>query len=182
MPDLFRYSNSFEPILLEGMTATLKGANLPEKGKNVACQAVGALPEYYKDFGTLTAATWDNDNSDTNLEMGAMELGQFRMRILDDMQCRLKNPTAVSQWTTKDQKFYLRKFPSDPTDLFMQEYIFKASEFFIFENKSTPTFDFYSAVALATSRVLFSGWRFKLTEIATPGRITLWVNSWPSRA
>lgn len=170
----------FKPILLEGQTATLKGANFPAEGLNVECLAYGALPEYYKDFGALTAATWDTDNEDTNLEMGPMELAQFWMRILDDMKCRFKNPAAVAQWTTKDEKFYLRKFPIDPADLFLQEYVWSASQFFVFENKATPRFDFYSDVALDTSRVLFSGWRFKLKKIDAAGKITIWINSWPA--
>ena len=177
MPDLFRYSNSFEPILLEGLTATLIGADLPPEGLNVVCRGVGALPEYYKDFGALTAATWDPDNEDTSLEMGDMELGQFRMRILDDMQCRLKNPGAVKQWRTAKTNFYLPRFPTEGTT-FLQEYYWKASEFFVWED-TTPRFDFYSAVALTTARVLFSGWRFKVKKIATPGKITIWVNEWP---
>lgn len=179
MPDLFRYSNSFEPILLEGMTAVLKGAALPPEGLNVECRGVGALPEYYKDFGALTAATWDPDNEDTNLEMSEMELAQFRMRILDDMQCRLKNPGAVQQWRTARTNFFLPKFPTDPATSFLQEYYWKASEFFVWEN-TTPRFDFYSVAALATSRVLFSGWRFRVRKIAGPGKITIWISSWPA--
>ena len=179
MPDLFRYSNAFEPILLENMTATLFGSEIEVEGKNVVCKAVMALPEYYKDFSSLTAATWDTDNEDVNLEVGTMELAQYRMRILDDMQCRLKNPSAVEQWRTLKNKWYLPQFPTSDQEQWLKTFLWKASEFFVFED-TTPRFDFYSPVALTTSRVLFSGWKYKLQKIDTKGKIEIWINSWPS--
>ena len=180
MVDLYRYSNAFEPILLENMTATLHGASIAQEGLNVVCRAVSALPEYYKDFGALTAATWDSDNEDTNLELGTMELAQYRMRILDDMQCRLKNPSSVQQWRTRAANFYLPQFPQDAEDDFLKVFFWKASEFFIFEDNDTPRFDFYSPVALGTARVLFSGWKFKLDRIMQKGKIDIWINAWPA--
>lgn len=178
MPDLYRYSKSFEPVLLEDMTATLYGADIPAEGLNVKCLAVGALPERYVNFGALTAATWDTDNEDTGLELNPWELGQYRMRILDDMVCRLKNPAPVAQWRTLRQNFYLPKFPTEGTT-FLQEYYWMASEFFVWED-TTPRFDFYSVPALATAEVLFSGWRFRVQKIATPGKIRIWVSEWPT--
>ena len=180
MPDLFRFSNSFEPILLENMTATLFGSEINPEGLPVVCKAVMALPEYYKDFGALVAATWDTDNEDTNLEVGTMELAQYRMRILDDMKCRLKNPSAVQQWRTSKTNFYLPKFPTDVADEFLKNYFFKASEFFVFQDDATPRFDFYSDLVSTTARVLFSGWKFKLERLPTKGRIEIWISSWPS--
>ena len=182
MPDLFRYSNSFEPLLLEGMTATLKGANFAPEGMSVVCVAVGALPEYYKDFGALVAATWDNDNEDSNLEMATMELAQYRMRLLDDVQCRLKNPSSVQQWRTNKSNFYLPKFPQEEGQDWLKCFLWKASEFFVFEDDNTPRFDLYSAKTLTTSRVLFSGWKFKLQKITGKGKIEIWTNAWPSQA
>ena len=176
-----RYTNSFEPVLLEGLTATLFGAEITSEGLNVVCRAVMALPEYYKTFGALTAATWDTDNEDTNLEVGTMELAQYRMRLQDDMQMRLKNPAPTQQWRTTRTNFYLPQFPTEPGQEWLQNFLWKASEFFVFED-TTPRFDFYSTVALTTSRVLFSGWKFKLEKlpVGQRGRIEIWVNSWPS--
>lgn len=178
MPDLFKYSETFHPVLLEDMTATLFGYDLPSEGLNVRCIDVGALPEYYKDFGNLAAATWDTDNQDTNLEMSPMEMGQFRMRILDDMQCRLKNPAPVQQWRSKDAQFYLPQFPTNGPE-FLAKFYWMASEFWVWED-NTPRFDFYSPVLLGTSNVLFSGWRYKLEKITTPGKIKIWLSNWPS--
>ena len=176
-----RYSNDFEPILLEDMTATLFGHDLPETGLNVKCLAVGALPEYYKDFGALSAAQWDSDNEDTNLEMNPWEIAQLRVRVLDDMQMRLKHSPATQQWRTKGTNFYLPQFPVDPEFDWLKVYLWKASEFFIWED-NTPRFDFYSPVALSNSRVLFSGWRFKLTKLAEgeKARVKIWISEWPS--
>ena len=179
MPDNFRYNTSFEPILLEGMTATLLGSGLPVEGLNVACKGVGALPEYFKDFGALTAATWDNDNEDTNLEMPKMEMAQLRFRVIDDMKVQLKNPPAVQQWRTLRTSFYLPMFPQNEADQFLKEYYWRASEFFVFEDDGTPRFDLYSTFAQTTSVILFSGWRFKLEKIVEKGKFPIWINSWP---
>ena len=176
-----RHSDTFEPILLEGLTATLFGAEIAEEGLNVVCKSLMALPEYHKDFGSVSAATLNADNEDTNLEVGTMELAQYRMRIQDDMTLRLKNPSSVQQWRTMRTNFFLPQFPTEPSQEWLQTYLWKASEFFVFENE-TPRFDFLSTFASDTSRVLFSGWKFKLQKLpgGTKGRIEIWVNSWPS--
>ena len=177
-----RYNENFDPILLEGHTAILFGAELPPEGLSVRCVTVGALPEYQKDFGSLTAATWDQDNQDTNLEMGKFELAQLRMRVLDDIKVRLKNPSPVSQWRTMNTTFHLPMFPAGDSETFLKHYFWRASEFFTFED-DIPAFDLYSDVALTTSRITFAGWRFKLEKMGQgQGRIQIWINSWPASA
>lgn len=173
-----RYNLDFEPLLLEGHTATLFGSSIQPEGINVMCKGVGALPEYQKDFGALTAAAWDNDNEDTNLEMSDMHLAQVRMRVITDMKVQLKHPSPTSQWRTSKTNFYLRKFP-DGTDNFLQKYLWMASEFFVWED-TTPRFDLYSELAQTTAEIIFSGWRFKMAPITEKGKIDLWVDSWPS--
>ena len=176
MADQYIFKTNFEPILLPGETARLITSN---QTLDVECVAVGALPEYQKDFGALTAATWDTDNEDTNLEMSTLEVSQLRMRVLDDMKLRFNNLAPTRQWRTAKTDFYLRQFPQDAGQDFLKEFLFKASEFFIFED-DTPRFDFYSEIALATSRVVFSGWRYKVKKTAQPGKVTVWVSGWPS--
>lgn len=177
-----RYNEHFDPILLEGHTANLFGAELPAEGLPVRCVTLGAMPEYRKDFGALTAATWDTDNQDTNLEMGKYELCQLRMRVIDDIQLRLKNPGSVMQWRTMSTAFYLPQFPVVDGETFWKTYLFRASEFYVFED-DIPAFDLYSAAGNATAWVAFSGWRFKLEKLAQGrGRIDIWLNSWPASA
>lgn len=178
MADLYVYKTNFEPVFLPGETAKLITTS---QVVDVECVAVGALPEYQKDFGALTAATWDTDNEDTNLEMATWELSQLRMRVIDDMKLRFNNLAPTRQWRTSKTDFYLRQFPQESGEDFLKEFLFKASEFFVFED-DTPRFDFYSTVALATSRVLFSGWRYKVKKSVVPGRITIWVSGWPAGA
>ncbi len=181
MPDLFRYSNSFEPLLLEGYTARLHGSGIQEGGLSVKCVAVGALPEYYKDFGALAAATWDIDNTDTNLIMNKWEFSQLRMRVLDDMHLRLKNSQSVSQWRSRDTTFYLPQFPMDSENDYLKNWLWKSSEFFIWEDQS-PAFEFYSDFAIATSRVLFSGWRFRVQKFDGQPKFDIWLSDWPTKA
>lgn len=178
MADLYVYKTNFEPVFLPGETARLITAS---GTFDVECVACGALPEYLKDFGALTAAAWDTDNEDINLEMANFELAQLRMRVIDDIKLRFNNLSPTRQWRTAKADFYLRQFPQITGEDFLKEYLFKASEFFIYED-DTPRFDFYSDIALATSRVLFSGWRFKVKKITAPGKITIWVSGWPSGA
>ena len=178
MADLYIYKTNFEPVFLPGETATLITS---AETVVVECVAVGALPEYQSDFGALTAATWDTDNEDANLEMQTHELAQLRMRVLDDMKLRFNNLAPTRQWRTAKTDFYLRQFPQEAGQEFLKEFLFKASEFFIYED-DTPRFDFYSDIALATSKVLFSGWRFRVRELkGAPKPVKcIWVSGWPS--
>ena len=179
-----KYSQIFEPIVKEGQTLQLYGSRMSPDGKGFKCVAIGALPEYVKDFGALSADTWGNDNEDTNLEMGPIELAQFRMQVLDDIKVRIKNPAAVQQWRTNRTNFYLPQFPQDAENNFRKEELWRMSEFFIFEDEDTPRFDLWSNAAATEARILFSGWRYKLIELKGLERGTqpIWINSWPSQA
>ena len=174
-----RFDPNFSPLLLEDQTAIIFGAGLPTNGKSVRCKAVGALPELLNDFGTLAAATWSGDLAVTNLYMNTMELAQYRMRVIDDVKVRLKSPSAVSQWRTRDSAFELPQFPLDSAEQFLKVFYWMQSEFFVFEDADTPRFNLYSVTTVTVSRVLFSGWRFRLEEIAEPGRIKVWISDWP---
>lgn len=172
-----QFKTEFEPILLPGETARIitATANL-----NVECVAVGALPEKIKDFGALTGGAWTREQENTDLEMPLNELSQFRMRIIDDFQLEFNNPGSTKQWRTAKAPFYLPQFPALSAEDFLKQFYFKASEFFGWW-KDTPRFDLYAPNGdLATSRIIFSGWRFRVKEIDTPGKVTIWVSGWPS--
>lgn len=170
------FDSGFDPVMLPGETAHLITS---QEELDVECVAVGALPWYQKDFGALTAATWDTDQEDTNLEFDDATLAQFRIRVLDDIWVRFNNLAPTRQWRTRRTDFYLRQFPQEPGFDFLAEYMFKASEFFVYK-QDTPRFDFYSEVATTTARVLFSGWRFRVRPIGVRGKATIWVSGWPA--
>lgn len=173
------FQTEFEPVFLPGETATVITASEVRK---VECVAVGALPEYSHDFGALTAAAWDTDQEDTNLEMASDELSQLRMRVVDDMKVRFNNLAPTRQWRTSKTDFYLRQFPQTSGEDFLKEFLFKASEFFVLGD-DTPRFDFYSPVTLTTARILFSGFRFKVKTVPNvTSKMTIWVSGWPSGA
>jgi len=173
------YDSEFLPILELNHTVTLKGSDFPAEGKSFRCTAVDALPEYIKDWGSLTAATWSTDNEDENLELDTNELGQLRMMVLDDIHVKLKNPAPVAKWRTAKTTFYLPQFPTEPGQDWYKEYLFRVSEFFYFQD-TTPRFDLYSATTVTVARVLFTGYKYKLTPITEKGAFTLLVNSWPA--
>lgn len=169
------YDPQFKPILEVGHTVLLKGSAFKPEGKNCRCLAIDALPEYIKDFGSLTAATWSTDNEDTNLEVAKMELVQLRMMVLDDIKIKLKNPAPVSKWRTASEGFYLPQFPSGSGEDFLKELLFRQSEFFSWEN-DTPRFDLYSVATATIARIKFTGWKFRMEEIVEKGQFTLRVN------
>ncbi len=179
MPDLYRYSHNFEPLLLEGRTATLKSSFIQGGEMNVRCLGVVALPEYYSDFGALTAATWDLDNQDTNLELDTMHFAQMRVRLIDDMRMRIKNPPSTAIWRSRTVDFYMPQFSLELPE-FLLKFYWEASEFFYWEY-NTPRFDFLSNLGLATSRVLFSGWKFAVEKISEPGAFPIWLDGWPRK-
>ena len=178
MADLYAYKGNFDPILLPGETARLVTSS---ERMDIECVAVGALPEHYKDFGALVAVTWDRENTDTDLEMNDNELAQYRMRILDDVKMEFNNLGPTKQWRTARANFYLRQYPQNEGEDFLKEFMFKASEFFVYED-DTPRFDFYSDIALTTCRVLFSGWRLAIKKVqGLPKQSkTILVSGWVS--
>lgn len=175
------FSPEFLPILLPNETAVLHGTPFPTGGQPVKCRWVGALPEYAKDFGALTAVTWLTNQEDENLELSSLELGQWRIRVLDNIQVRINNPPSVEQWRTAKTRFYITQFPTEPGQNFLKELAFRMSEFFTWEDQ-TARFELYSQLAAGSSRILFSGWRFAVEKIAAKdltSKMELWVDSWP---
>ena len=176
MADQYSFKTQFEPIFLPGETAKLITETTQA---NVECVAVGALPEYVKNFGALTALTWSNDNQDTNLEMTTWELAQLRMRILDDFKLVFNNLSPTRQWRTAKTDFYLRQWPQQTGEDFLKEFLFKVSEFFIFED-DTPRFNLYSDMGTTKSTIVFSGWRFRVKQTTAVPKTIIRVSGWPS--
>ena len=176
MADLHIYRRTLEPILLPGETANLLMAKGLVRAKVLA---VTALPEYIKDFGALSAASTTTGQSDSNLQLNTLELAQLRMRVLDDFRVKLYNPAPTKLWVTAKTDFWLPKFPDDPD--FLREFFWQASEFFVWED-DYPNFDLVAVGAVAKSRIAFSGWKYKIVEIKEPGKVSIWIGSWPSAA
>lgn len=176
-----QYNINFDPVLLPQETATLFGSPFPAEGQPVRCRAVGSLPEYIKDFGTLTANTWTTEQEDTNLELLTNELGQFRMRVLGDFTLRLKNPAAYQQWRSAKKEFELRRIPDSGQPVGLADFLFRASEFFTWYN-TTPRFLLWSRTAV-DAYVWFGGWKIKVENIKKEeltSRQEVWVNAFPS--
>lgn len=176
------YNINFDPVLLPGETATLKGSEFPNEGLPVICQAYLALPEYVKDFGALVAATWLDDQEDTNLELGLSEFSQMRIEVQDDIQVKIKNPPAVELWRSATTPFYLKQLPTEPGQDWLKQLLWRMSEFYIYE-RDTPRFCLYCSVAAVKSRLLFRGWKFKVAEIKVnelTSKQVIRLNSWPA--
>jgi hypothetical protein len=176
--ELYVFKTAFEPVCLPGEVIRVVTEN--EKF-DAECVAVGALPEHVKDFGALVAGTWDTENKDTDLEMQENEISQLRMRVLTPMEVRFNNLGSSRQWRTAKTSFTLGQWPDNETD-FLKDFLFKASEFFIYKD-DTPSFDLYSDLAQVASRIVFSGWRYRISKksmgTVRPAK-TIWVSGWPS--
>jgi len=177
MADLHSYKTAFEPIGLPRETLHLIKT---DEELDVEIVSVGALPWYQHNFGAQTAATWSLNNEATPLEVSSMELAQYRIIVLDDYQLYLKNPSGVEQWRSSRQRFFLPQFPTDPDATWMQEFLFKMSEFFVWENDNTPRWDIYPPVTLTRASVVFTGWRYKVKRATVRGKTDVWVNGWGS--
>jgi hypothetical protein len=172
--DLYTYKSNFDPILLPGEGALIKTQQGDYK---IECVAVGPLPERVYDFGALVATTWDTDNEWNGLELSDNEFAQYRMRLLTDATLRLNNLGSTRQWRTAKADFYLYEWPVDTV---LQEFAWKASEFFVWEH-DTPRFDFYSDIATAKCLVSFSGYRIRAKKMPAANIYakTIWVSGWP---
>lgn len=175
MADLYPHKAEFEPLYLPGETVHLVKA---DGELDVEIKAIDAMPRYQANFGAVTAATWSLNNTDTNLRLNKMELAQFRIIVIDDIQLYLSNPASTQHWRSSLTRFFLPQFPDD--DNFLQHFIFGASQFYIWEDTNDPSFDIYPQRTLASSRVWFMGYKFSCRGISTRGVRTLYVNSWPS--
>ena len=89
-------SLNFDPILLPGQTARLfqSEANFMD----VRCVAFGSLAVHRHDFGTISAATLDQD--DTHLDMPNGEMGQYRYVARGNFDIHLQHPGGVDQYRT----------------------------------------------------------------------------------
>lgn len=170
------YDPEFRPVLLPGDTAHLI---TQQETIDVECLAVGALPEYVKDFGALTATVWTSDQEDSNLELSDWEMGQYRMQVLSDVKMRFNNLSPTRQWRTSKTDFFLTQFPQNENDHWRKNLLFMQSEFFIYHD-DTPRFDFYSDVNTVECLVKFSGWRYYIRKIPPRGKVSIWVSGWPS--
>lgn len=175
--DGYTYKTAFEPVALPGESLHLIKT---DQELDVEIVSVGAMPWYQHNFGAQTAATWSLNNEITALEMSSLELAQYRIIVLDDYQLYLKNPSGVEQWRTSRNRFFLPQFPTDPGTDWMQQFLFKMSEFFVWENDNTPRWDIYPPQTLTRASVVFSGWRFKVKKTAVRGRANVYVNGWGS--
>jgi len=189
MAELYVFKTDFEPVMLPGEVVRVV---LENDRFDAMCVGSGALPEYEKDFGALssTITGWNSnsqyaliDQYDNNMKMNDFEISQLRMRVVDYMYIRLNNLGTTRQWRTANVSFALPQFPTGQGEDFLKQYLFKASEFFVYHD-DLPHFDLFSDFALTASRVLFSGWRYRIQKVKTPSTTrppkVIWVSGWPS--
>ena len=140
-------------------------------GKFFRAIFIGSIPMIDRDFGAFTAGQTKTDQELTFLYMPDLELGQFRLIPIDDVQVTSFKQPRVPKWITRDTSGKLIR-ALDYANPIVETY--QLTEFFQFEG--TKAFiDLYAEAALTTSFVRFYGYRFMLEEIQKPPVFTtLW--------
>ena len=189
MPDLYYGKTEFEPALLSGQSARLH-INATETHDDRVV-SWGYLPSHRHDFGSLTAGTPSLANDCSHIDMPDGELAQYRWRIIDPaVEVELKHPASTQQWasqsyTTSTGANWRMRYRSseDPDDV--QKWMFKSSEFFVFE-QNTPRFDLFpesglSGASTPQGYIEFFGFRYALERLPTGerGMVDIWVQGWP---
>jgi hypothetical protein len=151
----------------------------------------GYLPSHRHDFGSLTAGTASLAGDCTHIDMPDGEFAQYRWRIVDPgVEVELKHPASTQQWasqsysTSTGANWRMRYWSGeDPDDV--QKWMFKSSEFFVFE-QNTPRFDLFPQAGLSGAStpqgyVEFFGFRYALERLPAGerGMVDIWVQGWP---
>ena len=179
MAEQYQFKTEFEPILFNGQTAQIRKA---DGQLGIRIEAVGALPSYKFDLGSLSTSTIGQEIS--ALEMGSGMMAQYRMVVRGQFELEFSHPdTTVQQWRGKSQRYRLRPISSDGDMNYFDKLAFAQSEFFVYEDE-TPRFDFYPLGSGQNIQgyLEFHGFRYKFSKLqpGEKGILPLWVNSWPS--
>ena len=114
------------------------------------------------DFGTIAAqGTTADQTLETPLELGANELGQFRIKVLDDIRLTVFQPRQAGRFTIKrvQTTVSLLSRINDPCGHLSEIYSFRDE--FPFVNINNP-----GDAQLVITRALFYGFRYKVQQLS----------------
>jgi len=115
------------------------------------------------DFGTIAAQATTSDQSlQTPLELGTNELGQFRIRVLDDIRLSVFQPRQAGKFTIKrvQTQVGLLTRLNDPCGHLTEFYSYKDEYPFVDINNPGDA-------QLVITRALFYGFRYKVELLNT---------------
>lgn len=114
-----------------------------------------------RDFGAVAAAaTTAGVSLQTPLEMDDFHLGQFRVKVLEDIRLTIWQPRSIGRFQTKNIISQITKFTEivDPCGHMTELFTFEDEWPFVDINNPTD----YN---LAVSRVLFYGFKYVLDKV-----------------
>lgn len=115
---------------------------------------------YLLNLGEVSPGSTTTTYEVTELDLDPLELGQWRILILDDFELIVKQPRASERGTTKDKSTRITPYTLalDPE--------LKATEFFTFEDETRIYLQAENKTNdSVVARVFFFGWKFLLTEL-----------------
>lgn len=124
------------------------------------------------DFGALNGESSSGDTEVTTLYMPDLEVAHYRIVPLDDVAVKMKEPLAITRWTTDKAITLLQKPPLSLEILKALQH----GEFFIYEDEKA-FFDVTNPTKhrQLKNRLMFPGWRYVVEELpAKPAKWT-WV-------
>ena len=183
----FPHNPEFRPILQAGQRAKLI-RNSETNFVNVEVVHVFPLPIHRHDFGALTAASLNLD--DTHLDMPTGEMAQYRFIPRGAFNVHLQHPGGIDMYRTngsvkgvQTEGFFIGAYDQEGEQWDGHDWSqWAASEFFVFEDE-TPRFDLYPLGPTTGAKdgyVDFYGWAFVLKKATAEPPISLWVNGRPS--
>jgi hypothetical protein len=149
------FATLFEPVVNPRENVRLIPIN-----KFYVVEYIEPIYDQIIDLGTVNSGASSSLHEATELDLKQLEMGQWRLLILDDFELIIKQPRATERGTTKTQSTRVT-----PYTIFLDPEL-KSTEIYTFEDKNRVylqaenkgQYDVYA-------RVLAFGWKFMLEEL-----------------
>lgn len=159
MPDAFQ--TEFLPIVRKGENLELIKSDTGAVVGYYTVNYIEQLPEKIHDFNSIATEASDEDQEVNDLYMKDLQLAQYRIIPLEDVEITISQPKSKKRFATKSyvHKITIRTNQIAPHQTSL--YVFEDEK--IFFTVKNPT-----KYTTPMNRILYYGWRFCLTELTEP--------------
>ena len=121
---------------------------------------IEALHLISHDFGSISSETETADTEISNLYMDDLELGEFVISLIDDIELMIKQPFAKTRFKTKSLVTRITKLATQLDPFLSRNRVFVIEDEKIYFVAKNPT-----KYARPSNKVSFQGWRYILTKL-----------------